>query len=102
VPHNIVDHADTMAAIVAHMEAKGLDTVEPTEEAEQAWLNFLGTGPARALGSTECTPGYYNNEGAGWGDRERVFVGDPRGALAYWSHMATWRTSGKFEGLEFQ
>ncbi|WP_341710866.1 NAD(P)/FAD-dependent oxidoreductase [Erythrobacter sp.] len=101
VPHNIVDHADTIAAIVAHMEAQGLDTVEPTEEAEQAWLDFLGTGPARALGSTECTPGYYNNEGAGWGDRERVFVGDPRGALAYWAHMAAWRSSGKFEGLEF-
>ncbi|QPC99046.1 flavin-containing monooxygenase [Qipengyuania soli] len=101
VPHNIVDHADTIAAIVSHAEKAGAKTVEPTEEAEQAWVDFIASGPPRAIGSGDCTPGYYNNEGEGWGENSRVFVGDPRGALAYWAHMDAWRNSGKFEGLEF-
>ncbi len=101
VPHNIVDHADTIASVVAAAEERGAQTVEPTAEAEQAWLDLLRTGPARAIGSTECTPGYYNNEGKGWGEDAPLFVGHPGGALAYFAHIDAWRKSGRFEGLEF-
>ncbi len=101
-PHNLVDHADTIAAIVAHMEREGLREVEPTAEAEQAWLDFLLTGRGNALGNTECTPGYYNNEGAGLRDRDRYSVGHPGGAMAFFHHIAAWRTSGAFEGLAFR
>ncbi|TCJ38952.1 NAD(P)/FAD-dependent oxidoreductase [Parafrankia sp. BMG5.11] len=101
VPHNIVDHADTIASVVSAAEERGAATVEPTAEAEQAWLDLLRTGPARAIGSTECTPGYYNNEGKGWGEDAPLFVGHPGGALAYFAHIDAWRKSGRFEGLEF-
>ena len=57
---------------------------------------------ARNLYKNDDGYNYYNNEGEGWGDNSRVFVGDPRGALAYWAHMDAWRNSGAFEGLEFR
>ena len=100
-PHNIVDHADTVAAVVSHAEEQGLDAVEPSAEAEQKWIDFLLTGPGARLGSTECTPGYYNNEGKGFGDQERFSLGHPAGAMGYFNHIDAWRKSGKYEGLEF-
>ena len=50
-PHNLVDHADTVACIVKHAEDEGHASVEPTAEAEQAWIDFLLTGPGARLGS---------------------------------------------------
>ncbi|WP_234026903.1 NAD(P)/FAD-dependent oxidoreductase [Erythrobacter sp. HKB08] len=100
-PHNLVDHADTIAAIVSHMESEGLSTAEPSAEAEQKWLDFLLTGRGNALSNTECTPGYYNNEGKGLRERDKYNLGHPGGALAFFSHIDAWRKSGKFEGLEF-
>ncbi|MGX7953168.1 flavin-containing monooxygenase [Tsuneonella sp. HG249] len=102
VPHNIVDHADTIAAVVGEAERRGAETVEPTAEAEQAWIDLLLTGPGQRLGSTECTPGYYNNEGQGFGDQARFAVGHPAGAQGYFNHIDTWRKSGEFAGLEFR
>jgi hypothetical protein len=101
VPHNIVDHADTIATVVAEAEKRGAETVEPTKEAEQAWLDLLATAPPRAIGGPDCTPGYYNNEGKGWGDEAPLFVGHPGGALAYFAHIDAWRKSARFEGLAF-
>ena len=34
-----------------------------TKEAQDAWVELLLTGPGRMIGSPDCTPGYYNNEG---------------------------------------
>ena len=100
-PHNLVDHAETVACVVRHAEEKGHATVEPSEEAEQQWLDFLLTGPAARLGSTECTPGYYNNEGQGYGEQERFALGHPAGPLGYFGHIDQWRKAGTFSGLDF-
>lgn len=101
VPHNIVDHADTIAAVVSETERRGAATVESTAEAERAWLDLLLTGPGQRLGSTECTPGYYNNEGEGFGDAGKYAVGHPAGAKGYFNHIAAWREAGDFKGLDF-
>jgi len=101
VPHNIVDHADTIAAIVSEAERRHAATVEPTAEAEKAWVDLLLTGVGPSLGNTACTPGYYNNEGEGFGEAAKYAVGHPAGALGYFNHIDAWRRSGAFEGLEF-
>lgn len=101
VPHNIVDHADTIAAVVAAAEQRGAQTVEPTAEAEKAWVDLLLTGFGARLGDTGCTPGYYNNEGAGFGDAAKYSVGHPAGAMGYFNHIDAWRKSGEFDGLTF-
>ncbi len=87
VPHNIVDHADTIAAVVAETERRGAATVEPTAEAEGAWVDLLLSGLGPSLGNLGCTPGYYNNEGEGFGDAAKYAVGHPAGALGYFSHI---------------
>ena len=100
-PHNLVDHADTVAAVVSHAEEHGHATVEPSAQAEKDWIDFLLTGPGGRIGNVECTPGYYNNEGQGYAEQERFVMGHPQGALAFFAHIDAWRKSGRFEGLEF-
>ena len=53
------------------------------------------------IGSPDCTPGYYNNEGQDPGPAARLNVGHPQGAMAYFTYIAEWRANGKFEGLAF-
>ncbi|MEL6416721.1 MAG: monooxygenase, partial [Pseudomonadota bacterium] len=101
VPHNIVDHANTISAVVAHSEQSGSQTVEPTLDAQNAWVDLVLSGQGMMIGNTECTPGYYNNEGAGLTEENRHQLGHPGGAKAFFAHIAKWRESGSFEGLEF-
>jgi cation diffusion facilitator CzcD-associated flavoprotein CzcO len=100
IPHNIVDSARTIAMTVRHALDQGLATVEPSQEAEDAWVTLLASGPGSIIGGADCTPGYYNGEGQDPG----VFLGHgyPYGASAYFAYIDQWRTSGAFEGLEFR
>ena len=102
VPHNIVDHADTISSVVAHAEQNAFSTVEPSLTAQDAWVNMVLSGQGMLIGNTECTPGYYNNEGAGITDKNRHQLGHPGGARAYFAHIAAWRDKGTFEGLTFE
>jgi cation diffusion facilitator CzcD-associated flavoprotein CzcO len=101
-PHNLVDAARTISLIVSHAEAKGAKVVEVSKQAEDDWVNLLLSGMGLMLGSPDCTPGYYNNEGRDPGPQARFFVGYPAGAVAYFNYIEGWRTSGDFEGLEFR
>jgi hypothetical protein len=102
VPHNLVDSAKTIAKVVGHARETGAKTVEVTAEAEAQWLALLGTGMGMIIGTTDCTPGYYNNEGKGWeGGPAALGVGYPMGAYAYFQYIENWRNSGNFEGLAF-
>jgi cyclohexanone monooxygenase len=99
VPHNIVDSARTIAVTVRHALDNGSAKVEPSQQAEDAWVELLQTGPASMIGGPDCTPGYYNNEGQDAG----FFLGRgyPYGPSAYFSYIDKWRASGTFDGLEF-
>ncbi|TNE33561.1 MAG: NAD(P)/FAD-dependent oxidoreductase [Alphaproteobacteria bacterium] len=101
-PHNLVDHADTVACVVRHAEIEGFAEVEPTAAAQQEWVDFLLSGPGARIGSTECTPGYYNNEGQGYGDQAVFTTGHPAGAQGFFTHIDAWRKAGEFAGLEFR
>jgi hypothetical protein len=54
------------------------------------------------IGSPDCTPGYYNNEGQDPGPAARLAVGYPAGPSAYFRDLEAWRESGTFEGLAFR
>ncbi|NDC57516.1 MAG: NAD(P)/FAD-dependent oxidoreductase [Alphaproteobacteria bacterium] len=101
VPHNLSDSAKTIACIVAAARDRDAQTVEVTAEAEEAWVKLLLTGPGMMIGSQDCTPGYYNNEGRDPGPIARSYVGYPYGAVAYFHYIDAWRRSGAFEGLAF-
>jgi len=100
VPHNLVDSAKTIALIVRHALDNGFAQVEPDQEAEDAWVALLGSGPGSVIGSPDCTPGYYNNEGQDTG--QFIGMGYPYGPSAYFAHIENWRASGTFDGLEFR
>jgi cation diffusion facilitator CzcD-associated flavoprotein CzcO len=103
VPHNLTDAALTIATIVKHARDEGADEVEVSKPAEEDWLQLLLTAPPRIIGSQECTPGYYNNEGKEPTPEARsFFVGYPAGPQAYFQYIEGWRNSGEFKGLEFR
>ena len=54
------------------------------------------------IGSQDCTPGYYNNEGVDAGPARKSFVGYPAGAVAFFSYIDEWRNTGSFDGVEFR
>ena len=62
--HVLEEQAVHIAAVVAEAERRGVSTVEPTVEAEDAWVETIRE---RAVYDeaflAECTPGYYNFEG---------------------------------------
>lgn len=103
VPHNLTEAGETVAAIIRHAQAAGMQQVEVTEQAEQAWLDKLEAGGRRFGNQPDCTPGYYNNEGRDGGLRGlRNSLGYPEGPVAYFAYILQWRESGEFAGLEFR
>ncbi len=101
VPHNIVESAMTIAMVIRHALDGGYRTVEVTQQAQDDWVALLMTGPGMMLGSPDCTPGYYNNEGQPMTKTAQYNRGYPAGAAAYFAYIKGWRESGEFEGLEF-
>ncbi|HLK24016.1 MAG TPA: NAD(P)/FAD-dependent oxidoreductase [Caulobacteraceae bacterium] len=103
VPHNLTEAGRTIGMIVKHALDEGAHEVEVTPEAEQAWLDLLATGPGRMMmGSPDCTPGYYNNEGQPLAEAVQWNVGYPAGASAYFEYLDGWRSKGDFAGLVFR
>ncbi len=105
-PHNLTEAGTTIALMVRHALDTNASEVEVTREAEDAWLELIRQAPPGLIGSTDCTPGYYNNEGKGWAESKGVSVvldeRYPEGPLAFFRYLSRWRSSGEFEGLEFR
>jgi cyclohexanone monooxygenase len=102
IPHNLTEAGKTIAVTVRHALDHGFDEIEVTKEAEDAWVELLLSGTGMLLGSPDCTPGYYNNEGKDLGVPARLNAGYPEGAMAYFAYIDRWRTSEAFDGLEFR
>ncbi|MFF0700038.1 flavin-containing monooxygenase [Streptomyces tendae] len=94
--HVLDEHAVHAAALVAAAEAAGA-LVEPSCEAEDAWLATLGEGaPDHAWFHAECTPGYYNGEGRGRPNGPTAY---PHGAVAFHDLLRRWREESMDEVL---
>ena len=102
IPHNLTESGETIAEVVAHAVEQDISEVEVTKEAEDDWVKLLLSGQGLMIGSQDCTPGYYNNEGQEPGPKAKLAVGHPAGAMAYFKYIQGWRESGAFEGLEFR
>ena len=100
-PHNLGDSAKTIASIISHMIKNESRVVEVMTEAEEKWVQLIMSGPGLMLGSQDCTPGYYNNEGIDPGPSRKSFVGYPYGPVAFFDYISEWRNSGTFSGLHF-
>jgi cation diffusion facilitator CzcD-associated flavoprotein CzcO len=103
IPHNLVEAAPNVSAIVRRALDQGADEVEVTAEAEQAWVDLLVAGGRSFGGNPDCTPGYYNNEGQPAGPHHLITtLGYPEGPAAYFTYIDGWRRAGTFDGLVFR
>jgi cation diffusion facilitator CzcD-associated flavoprotein CzcO len=94
--HVLDEHAVHAAALVAAAEAEDA-LIEPSREAEDAWLAVLAQdAPDHAWFHAECTPGYYNAEGRG---RPNAPTAYPHGAPAFHALLNRWREESIAEVL---
>ncbi|MEU3710996.1 flavin-containing monooxygenase [Streptomyces catenulae] len=86
--HILDEQATHVAEVVAAARRSGARRVEPTAEAEDAWVATIREKAADLYTfQAECTPGYYNNEGR---PRERSeSFGD--GPVAFHALLRAWR-----------
>ncbi|MGP2441177.1 flavin-containing monooxygenase [Streptomyces sp. JW3] len=94
--HVLDEHAVHAAALIAAAEDRAA-IVEPSREAEEAWLAVCAKGaPDHAWFHAECTPGYYNGEGRG---RPNGPIAYPHGAVAFHDLLRRWREEAVDEAL---
>ena len=94
------DHARHIAWIIGETIRRGAKSVEPTEQAENAWVETIReTFHLMWAFLDECTPGYYNNEGDA--SARRTHVGEPYrpGLHAFNAVLEEWRNQGDMEGM---
>ncbi|MFG3529893.1 flavin-containing monooxygenase [Streptomyces sp. NPDC047917] len=94
--HILDEQAVHASALIAAAEA-GDALIEPSREAEDAWLAVLADGaPDHEWFHAECTPGYYNREGRGRPNGPNAY---PHGAVAFHRLLKQWRDNSLGEIL---
>jgi cyclohexanone monooxygenase len=99
-PHMLEEQARHLAYILGHVIANGIELVEPSAEAEDAWVQTILELAVNAQKFLEsCTPGYYNNEG---NPAARSLKNSSYGAgpVAFVKVLEDWRADGSLPGLE--
>ena len=100
VPQALNEQANHVAYMVSQARDRGVATLEPTAEAEEAYVQEVRS--LARMGRRfyeECTPGYYNSEGAK--DNRAGFFSDMYGAgpLRFFKVLEGWRSDGLMGGL---
>ena len=86
--------------MLADANARGYKAMEPTEGAEEDWLELVTAPNQMTEYLAGCTPGYYNAEGVSKGHDEGFLQGHyPEGGLRFYEMLAEWRAEGKYAGL---
>jgi cyclohexanone monooxygenase len=94
------DQARHIAYVIAETQRRGGTTVEPTQEAQDAWVELINGFHVGGLTFLEtCTPGYYNNEGSPRGG-SAFFGAYTPGINAFNRLLEEWREQGEMAGLE--
>ncbi len=88
-----------IAYIIKETLARGAGTVEPSEKAQDDWVRTIRNGALAAHSSTECTPGYYNNEGVKASHSPLFGESYGPGYAAFDQLLKDWRDKGDLEGL---
>ena len=98
--HMLDEQSLHMGHILGQVKARGLRTLEASQDAETEWVQtILKYAATRRDYLASCTPGYYNNEGKPDTRMERnsQFW---RGPMAFVRMLDAWRKDGTLPGLE--
>ncbi len=99
-PHAIDEQSRHIAYVVGHALKNGVKTLEPTQAAEDAWVETIVQLSRFGRDFLEsCTPGYYNNEGK-LSDLAAQNGSYGAGPDAFFQRMKEWREAGRLDGLE--
>jgi cyclohexanone monooxygenase len=96
--HALGEQAQHIAYVLKQMVDRGVQTFEPSDEAEQGWVNtIMELGQQQYDYIQDCIPGYYTKEG----DTERWLEGSfyGKGSPAFFELLAEWRQTGQLDGL---
>ena len=88
-----------IAHIVQQALQRGLKLVEPSQEAQDSWVQTLRqTAHDLSQFQRECTPSYFNNEGS---EKIRWYLGESYGPgwIAFEQLLQDWRDRGTLDGL---
>ena len=94
--------AEHIAYIISEAVKRKATTVEPSKEAQEGWVNTIKEFAVDTSAfDLSCTPGYYNNEGSGFGEGVRSFLGDyfMAGFYVFDDLLKEWRDKGDLDGL---
>jgi cyclohexanone monooxygenase len=99
--HMLDEKSKHLTFIIREAEARGIKTLEPTAEAEKAWVdNVVKLAVGRRAFLAECTPGYYNNEGGKLDLRIAKNNQYWRGPVQFVRILERWRKDASMPGLE--
>jgi cation diffusion facilitator CzcD-associated flavoprotein CzcO len=103
VPQALNEQAEHVVHMVTESRARGATSLEPTLEGEANYVDEVKSlARIGARFYMECTPGYYNSEGAS--GNKGGFFSDMYGAgpLRFFEVLAEWRADGRMEGLDLR
>jgi len=91
-----------IAYLVGETIRRGATTIEPSEEGQREWCELIESmAPSGPGFLADCTPGYYNQEGAAL--EGNSFLGAyTRGLNAFGELLEEWRDQGDLAGLELR
>jgi cation diffusion facilitator CzcD-associated flavoprotein CzcO len=99
-PHMLDEQSKHLAHVLDHVQRNEITLVEPSQEAEDAWVQTIVDMAQYNVKFLEaCTPGYYNNEGRP-ADRTVRNGSYGAGSPAFIRVLEQWRAAGDFDGLE--
>ena len=99
-PHAMDESAQHIGYIVNQCLSGNISSVEPSEEAEEAWVKeIISLARLSESYQASCTPGYYNNEGKP-NRRSVQNASYGKGPDPFFKRMKAWREEGGMEGLE--
>jgi cation diffusion facilitator CzcD-associated flavoprotein CzcO len=106
IPANYTHLADERAGHLAYVLRRCFDqniaTIEPTQEAEDGWVEEIVAGRgARRQFLDACTPSYYNQEGS---ETPATALNDTYGpgSTAFFEVLARWREENRLDGLDIE
>ncbi|KAF1918054.1 hypothetical protein BDU57DRAFT_446546 [Ampelomyces quisqualis] len=100
--HITAEQARHFAYVISECQKRDIKSIEPTQEAEEAWCNTIIQGTAiRGDFFKECTPGYYNNEGKSSmrAARNGTYA---HGSPAFIKILTEWRDANDLAGLDIK
>jgi cation diffusion facilitator CzcD-associated flavoprotein CzcO len=100
--HMLWELAEHGAWLISRCLEEGIEQIEPSPEAEEAWFQrLLGNLGSQAMFLAECTPSYLNGEGTRSADL-KVLRGIPYfgRTMEYIQFLRDWRMAGDFPGMQ--